>query len=115
MIQSLRWMLGLSPVFCPYFKKGEELTGVLMLNLFMFGGCYRNANKYSVTNQALPCFEACKLMKYQQMERWVNKMTVQPEFPEFRLLIFLLLSLCQMFRSVNMTEDQVESLREAQT
>lgn len=41
-------------------------------------------------------------------------MIVQCELPEFRLLIFLLLSLCQMFRSVNMTENQVESLHEAQ-
>lgn len=42
-------------------------------------------------------------------------MIVQCEFPEFRLPIFLLLSLRQMFRSVNMIEGQVESLREAQT
>lgn len=65
--------------------------------------------------QTLLCFEACKLMKYQQMGKWVKKMIVQPEFPQFRLPIFLLLSLCQMFRSVTMTEDQAESLREAQT
>lgn len=41
-------------------------------------------------------------------------MVVQHEFLEFRLPVFLLLSLCQMFRSVSMTEDQTESLREAQ-
>lgn len=98
--------------FCPYFKKGKELAGVLMLNLLMFGGCYRNANKHSVTNQTLLCFEAYKLMKYQQMERWVKKTIVQPEF---RLPIFLLLSPCQVFRSVSMTEEQAENLREAQT
>lgn len=108
-------MLGLSLVFCPYFKKGKELTGVLILNLLMFRVCFRNASNYSATNQTLLCFEACKLMKYQQMGRWVKKMIVQPEFPQCRLPIFLLLSLCQMFRSVNMTEDQAEGIYEAQT
>lgn len=36
-----------------------------MLNLLMFGGCYRNANEHSVTNQILHCSEVCKLMKYE--------------------------------------------------